>query len=103
EDGIRDRTVTGVQTCALPISFTTANGHVVAIINLQGRVFMQQHTDCPFRTAQSLLTFVKQKTKMVFVDFHAEATSEKIGMGLFRSEERRVGKECRSRGRRCDK
>lgn len=68
---------TGVTT------FTTANGHVVAVINLQGRVFMQQHTDCPFRAAQSLLTLVKQKTKLIFIDFHAETTSEKIGMGLF--------------------
>lgn len=68
---------TGVTT------FTTSSGHVIAIMNLQGRVFMQQHTDCPFRAAQSLLTFVKQKTKLIFVDFHAEATSEKVGMGMF--------------------
>lgn len=61
----------------------TAGGHTVAIINLQGRVFMHQHIDCPFRAAESLLTYLRNKTKLIFVDFHAETTSEKIGMGIF--------------------
>jgi metallophosphoesterase (TIGR00282 family) len=61
--------------------FTTKSGHEIAIINVQGRVFMHQHTDCPFRKVEALLPLVK--TKMVFVDFHAEATSEKIGLGLY--------------------
>lgn len=55
----------------------------IGIMNLQGRIFMNQFVDCPFRTAESLLTFLKQKTKIIFVDFHAEATSEKMGMGYF--------------------
>lgn len=61
----------------------TVEGHSVAILNLQGRVFMHEHVDCPFRTAESLLTFLKDKADIIFVDFHAEATSEKQGMGLF--------------------
>jgi 2',3'-cyclic-nucleotide 2'-phosphodiesterase len=55
-------------------------GQRFAVINLQGRVFMQD-TDDPFRKADSLL---KQVTsKVVIVDFHAEATSEKIAMGWY--------------------
>lgn len=64
-------------------TFTTGAGHVVGVINLQGRVFMHQHVDCPFRTAESALTYLRTKTKLIFVDFHAEATSEKIAMGWF--------------------
>lgn len=55
----------------------------IAVINLQGRVFMREHLECPFRTAQTLLTILKQKTKLIFIDFHAEASSEKIGLGYF--------------------
>ncbi len=64
-------------------TFTTASGHVIGIMNLQGRVFMQQHVDCPFRAAESILTYLRTKTKLIFLDFHAETTSEKIGMGFF--------------------
>ncbi len=64
-------------------TFTTGSGQVVGVINVQGRVFMHQHVDCPFRTAESALTYLKTKTKLIFVDFHAEATSEKIAMGWF--------------------
>ena len=49
------------------------------MINLQGRVFMASNDD-PFRTADQLLE--KIKAKIIFVDFHAEATSEKIAPGL---------------------
>lgn len=61
----------------------TCENQVIGVINLQGRVFMRDHTDCPFRTAESLLTYLKSKTNIIFVDFHAEATSEKIGLGYF--------------------
>ena len=51
-----------------------------AVINLQGRVFMAANDD-PFRTADSLL---KQVTaKVIFVDIHAEATSEKVSLGWY--------------------
>jgi len=59
---------------------TSAKGQRFAVINLQGRVFMPDNDD-PFRKADSLL---KQVTsKVVIVDFHAEATSEKIAMGWY--------------------
>jgi metallophosphoesterase (TIGR00282 family) len=50
------------------------------VINLQGRVFMASNDD-PFRTADQLLQ--KIEAKIIFVDFHAEATSEKISMGWY--------------------
>lgn len=55
----------------------------IAVINLQGRVFMREEVDCPFRAAESMLTYLKHKTKLIFIDFHAEATSEKIGLAYF--------------------
>jgi metallophosphoesterase (TIGR00282 family) len=44
---------------------------------------MREHVDCPFRAADSLLTYVQSKTNMIIVDFHAETTSEKAGMGYY--------------------
>lgn len=58
-------------------------GVTVGVINLQGRVFMRELGDCPFKTAESLLTFVKSKTNIVVIDFHAETTSEKCTFGHF--------------------
>jgi len=51
-----------------------------AVINLQGRVFMSSSDD-PFRFADKLLE--KIKAKIIFVDFHAEATSEKVAFGWY--------------------
>ena len=39
--------------------------------------------DCPFRCAQDLLTFLQEKTLIIIVDFHAEATSEKQAFGWY--------------------
>ena len=44
---------------------------------------MREHLDCPFRAMDSILTYLKDKTNKIVVDIHAEATSEKIGMGLY--------------------
>ncbi len=54
----------------------------VAVINLQGRVFLQD-MDCPFRKAEKMVAKMKEKAHVVVVDFHAEATSEKIAMGWY--------------------
>jgi hypothetical protein len=51
-----------------------------AVINLQGRIFMASNDD-PFRVADELLK--KVEAKVIFVDFHAEATSEKISLGWY--------------------
>ena len=57
---------------------TTTNGIPYAVLNLQGRVFMSNTND-PFHAANDLLA--KIKAKVILVDFHAEATSEKVAMG----------------------
>lgn len=54
----------------------------VAVLNLQGRAFMAT-IDCPFRTAEWVLTKIRQETKNIFVDFHAEATAEKLALAYF--------------------
>lgn len=59
-----------------------ANGKQLAIVNLQGRTFLPP-IDCPFRMADELLEEVSKQTACVLVDFHAEATSEKIAMGWY--------------------
>ncbi len=56
------------------------NGVSYAVINLQGRVFMGASDD-PFHFVDKLLE--KIKAKVVFVDFHAEATSEKVAFGWY--------------------
>lgn len=54
----------------------------VGVINLEGRVFMSS-LDCPFKCAQAAIEEIKEKTKVILVDIHAEATSEKIALGWF--------------------
>jgi metallophosphoesterase (TIGR00282 family) len=54
----------------------------VLIVNLLGRVFMG-HVDCPFRAIDQLLTESEHKSIPIIVDFHAEATSEKVAMGRY--------------------
>lgn len=56
---------------------------LVGVINLQARTFMSQQVGCPFRAADSLLTYLKTKTPIVVVDFHGEATSEKMGLAYY--------------------
>ncbi len=55
---------------------------LLAVINVQGRVFMPP-LDCPFRTVDRLLSELPPSAKVVLVDVHAEATSEKIAMGFY--------------------
>jgi metallophosphoesterase (TIGR00282 family) len=56
------------------------NGTEYAVINLQGRVFMAANDD-PFRVADELIS--KIKAKVILVDLHAEATSEKVSLGWY--------------------
>ena len=58
------------------------SGLNVAVVNISGRVFMQP-LDCPFRALESELDQLKDKTNIVIVDFHAEATSEKVALGQY--------------------
>lgn len=61
---------------------SSQDGVSVGVINLLGRVFMKP-VDCPFRTVEKELEAMLRQTPVVFVDVHAEATSEKIAMGWF--------------------
>ena len=54
----------------------------IAVLNLQGRTFMSA-IDCPFRGAEWALSKFSKETKVIIVDFHAEATAEKIAMSHF--------------------
>jgi 2',3'-cyclic-nucleotide 2'-phosphodiesterase len=54
----------------------------VMFVNLIGRVFVGQF-DCPFRTLDTLLDSIHPLPKMIIVDFHAEATSEKVALGRY--------------------
>lgn len=54
----------------------------VAVLNLQGRAFMAA-IDCPFRTAEWVLAKIRQETKVILIDMHAEATAEKIALTNF--------------------
>ena len=58
----------------------TAAGEAAAVINLEGRVFMNP-LECPFRTVDRVLEAIPKEVKVVLVDMHAEATSEKQAMG----------------------
>jgi metallophosphoesterase (TIGR00282 family) len=64
-------------------TFFNVGQHTVAVLNLHGRVFVNDFLDCPFRTIESLLTYIKPRTNIIIVDFHAEATSEKRALGFF--------------------
>ena len=62
------------------ICLKARNGVPVAVLNLQGRVYMP-NIDDPFRKADQLLNELTADIKVRFVDFHAEVTSEKMAMG----------------------
>ena len=64
---------------------TTFNcaGVEVAVVNLQGRVFMKEDLDCPFKTIDSILTYLQHKTNIIIVDMHAETTAEKLALGYY--------------------
>jgi len=62
---------------------TAKNGVRVGVINLIGRTYMQGPISSPFLTADSEIEKLKDKADVIFVDFHAEATSEKTALGYY--------------------
>jgi 2',3'-cyclic-nucleotide 2'-phosphodiesterase len=58
------------------------NGVVVGVLNVMGRVFMPA-VDDPFRVAREMVDMLREQTKVVVVDVHAEATSEKMALARF--------------------
>ncbi|HSW43952.1 MAG TPA: TIGR00282 family metallophosphoesterase [Phycisphaerae bacterium] len=61
--------------------YDTPPGPKVAVISLLGRLYMKTMSDCPFRSIDRVLGQLPADVKIVVVDMHAEATSEKIAMG----------------------
>jgi len=64
------------------IVHTLPNGTKAAVLNISGRVFMSA-LDCPFRTGKEEIERLRESANIIIVDFHAEATSEKIAFGYF--------------------
>ncbi len=69
---------TGPGYCVVP----ARNGVEVGVVLLLGRVFMPP-IDCPFKAMDQILNKIRARTKIILVDMHAEATSEKIAMGRY--------------------
>ena len=84
--------VEGEERCIRPLNFSahapgrgmtiqeTAAGHRIAVLNLIGQVFMGPW-DCPFAAVDRAMKEVPKDVSAIIVDMHAEATSEKMGMG----------------------
>ena len=64
------------------ITYLKINSDEVAVISLQGRIFLPP-IECPFKKADELIEEAQKRTPIIFVDFHAEATSEKQAMGWY--------------------
>lgn len=62
--------------------FKTNNSAKVGVINVNGRVFMEA-LECPFKTTQAAQETLSKDTKIIIVDIHAEATSEKVALGWY--------------------
>lgn len=62
--------------------YSTPGGVKVGVLNIEGRVFMRPLL-CPFKTAKKELKLLGEEARIILVDFHAEATSEKQAMGWY--------------------
>ena len=63
--------------------YSAADGTAVAVINVCGRIFSAQNFDCPFRALDAEIEKVRNVTPLVVIDFHGEASSEKIAAGWY--------------------
>ncbi len=70
------------QTPGNPYVIVENKGEKIAIINMCGRVFME-NIECPFKTIELIMTEIGNKADIKILDFHGEATSEKVAMGWF--------------------
>ena len=62
--------------------YETSGGIRIAVVSLIGRIFMKP-ADCPYAKMDSMLTRLEREADVIFVDMHAEATSEKNAMGYY--------------------
>ena len=70
--------------CGKGYGIYECNGKKIAVINLLGRTDMNVLTENPFQISKKIINSVKEKgANIIIIDFHAEATAEKIAMGYF--------------------
>jgi metallophosphoesterase (TIGR00282 family) len=62
--------------------FDLTDNSRIGVLNIQGRVYVKE-TDCPFRIADKEIEKLRRDTKVIIVDLHAEATSEKMALGWY--------------------
>lgn len=62
--------------------FKTRDAKKIGVINVNGRVFMEA-LDCPFKSVSFAVDALRKETKIIIVDIHAEATSEKVALGWY--------------------
>ncbi len=62
--------------------FKTKSGLKIGVVNVNGRVFMEA-LECPFKTTKAAIEELSKETKIIIVDIHAEATSEKVALGWY--------------------
>ena len=55
----------------------------VGVVNMSGRTFMQTPLDCPFHLVDKILSFLEKNCDVILIDFHAEATSEKLAFANY--------------------
>src|SRR5205823_10402958 len=91
EDGIRDKLVTGVQTCALPICRKWMGDYIVQFFRIVHSAYARSHDVSRWHNLHDIWSRTDAEHLLKIGSFHAR-------FYLCRSEERRVGKECRSRG-----
>ncbi len=65
------------------IGIYETNGKKIAVMNFMGRVDINILTENPFLLAKEMIEEIKEKVDMIFIDFHAEATAEKIAMARY--------------------
>ena len=61
--------------------FSTREGIEIGVISLLGRTFMNNLANCPYEAAERIVSEIRQRTPFIVIDFHAEASSDKIAMG----------------------
>lgn len=70
------------QTPGKPYIIVENKGAKIAVINMCGRVFMES-IECPFKTIETIISEIENSADITILDFHGEATSEKVAMGWF--------------------
>lgn len=70
------------QTPGKPYVIVENKGVRIAVINMCGRVFMES-IECPFKAIEEIISEIDSKADITILDFHGEATSEKVAMGWF--------------------